>query len=124
MAGKHRLFDRVERLLIGLLDEAETVTPAKFDDDGIELVPAKTGATFGERLKLAEVATTFETRRAKVVEDNAPSVLQEMMGDFHNADRKTPGRRGRKARAPESDGIAANGRALGAFTDTPAAGHP
>lgn len=120
MARPRKLFTRVEKLLLGLLDEAETVTPAVFDQDGIEVSPARAGASFGERLKLAEVATAFETRRAKV-EEPEPSEMDSMLEEFHgNANGAPSGRRGRKARAPETDGIANAGRVLGPYAATTA----
>jgi hypothetical protein len=115
MSGKRPLFGRVEKLLIGLLDEAETVKPAVVDNDGVEIRPAIPGPSFGERLKLAEVASTFEARRAKINDDSTPSEIETMLGDFH-ADRTTQGRRSRKTRQDETDGLANNGRALDPFT--------
>jgi hypothetical protein len=116
MPRDRKLFTRVEKLLLKLLDEADNVTPAVVDQEGNELHPARPGATFGERLKLAEVATAFETRRAKVEqEDPPPSEAEEMLQEFHgNANRTSPRGAGRKKRA-ETDGLANAGRTLGDY---------
>jgi hypothetical protein len=125
MASKRRLLDKVERLLDGLLNEAQQIQPATFDADGIETSPARVGATFGERLKLAEVVTVFETRRSKLEEDEAPSDIDDMLGRFHgHADRAPTSRANRKARAPESNGVANGGHALPSFDRGPRIASP
>lgn len=125
MAIKRKLLDRVENLLDRLITEAQEQVPAVVDADGIEVKPARFAATFGERLKLAEVATNFELRREKIVKDDVPADIEGMMQEFqHNAGRAVESRRGRKAnKPPETDGIANNGHVLPGYPNgtTPAA---
>lgn len=114
MVAKRKLFTRVEQLLINLLDEAEKVIPPVLDADGNETAPAKVGTSFGERLKLAEVATNFELRRRKAEEDTAPDEMADIVQEYQrNAGRAS--KRGREGRAAETNGIANFGRALPAY---------
>jgi hypothetical protein len=125
MAAKRKLLDRVEKLLDSLITEAQTTVPAVFDGDGIEKAPARFSATFGERLKLAEVITNFESRRAKMADDDPPpSELDKIMEDFQeNANRAVArGSSRAKTRAPESNGIANAGRALPEYDRGPGVG--
>jgi hypothetical protein len=116
MANRRRLLVQVEKLLGSLLTEAQQTMPAILDADGVEKTPARPSVTFGERLRLAEVVAQYEVRRAKIEEDAEPSEMETILEEFHsNASRTPPSRAGRKARAPESDGIANGGRALGSY---------
>lgn len=125
MAIRRKLLDRVETLLNSLITEAQSTVPAVFDADGIEIAPARPQTTFGERLKLAEVITNFESRRAKMADDDPPpSDLDKMMEEFtENANRAVARGSGRaKTRAPESNGIANAGRALPEYDRGPRVG--
>ena len=116
MASKRGLLSKVEKLLDGLLSEAQKSSPAVVDEDGIEVTPARQGATFGERLKLAEVVTMFETRRQKIEEDTEPSGIDELMRSYQgNASGTIEGGSGRKGRKAETNGIANAGHVLPAF---------
>lgn len=118
MAKSRKLLTRVETLLNGLITEAQRTVPAVIDADGVEKTPARFAATFGERLKLAEVATNFELRRAKITENDATSGLDAMMEEFQeNASRAVERGSGRKARAAETNGIANAGHALPAYNN-------
>ena len=122
MAKRRALLVKVEKLLESLLTEAAAVTPATYDDDGIEKTPARGTVTFGERLRLAEVVAGYEVRRAKVEEDETPSEVESILEEFHGGSRTSPGRPGRKARAAESNGIANAGRTLPPYRPNGAGG--
>jgi hypothetical protein len=124
MANRRKLLVQVEKLLGNLLTEAQQTVPAILDADGVEKTPARPSVTFGERLRLAEVVAQYEVRRAKIEEDAEPSEMEAILEQFHDADRTPPSRAGRKSRAPESDGIANGGRALGAYRNGAAAPDP
>jgi hypothetical protein len=72
--------------------------------------------TFGDRLRLAEVATQFEVRRSKIEDDDDTGEIGSIMEEFHGAhvSHKTPGRARRKTRE-ESNGVANAGIALPEF---------
>lgn len=111
MAKRRLLLIQTEKLLGSLLEEAGKTLPPVFDDDGVEKLPARPGVTFGERLRLAEVVTSYEVRRSKIEEDVAPSEADSILQEFHGyGSGKAPGRPPRKARPEESNGLAHGGR--------------
>lgn len=107
MPRKRKLLGQVERLLSGLLDEA-----GKDDKDEA----GRPAVSFGDRLRLAEVATQFEVRRAKIEDDDDSGEVGNIMQEFHggHVSHKTSGR-ARRAPREESNGVANAGIALPDF---------
>jgi hypothetical protein len=102
--ARRKLLMSVEKLLQGLLADAED---PPLDDAG------RPSISFGDRLRLAEVVTSFEVRRSKIEEDSVTSELGYMMQDFHHVG-IAPSSRRRRTPAPEAVG-AANGTAVPAL---------
>jgi hypothetical protein len=97
MARTRKLLNSVEKLLTELLTEA---ADNKKDDIGRPLI------SFGDRLRLAEVATGYEVRRHKIEDTEEPDEMGSIMQEFHGERAATSGRPGRKARKETADGSA------------------
>jgi hypothetical protein len=97
MARKRKLLNSVEKLLEGLLAEA---ADNQKDEVGRPLI------SFGDRLRLAEVATGYEVRRAKIEDAEEPDEMGSIMQEFHGERSATSSRPGRKARQETANGSA------------------
>lgn len=117
-APRRPLLTAVEGLLSKLLTEANTTLEDIRDDEGNLVRAGGPAATFGERLRLVEVAIGYETRRAKIEDDSVPSALDGLAKEFHNGRGPTQNgsrHKGRPRKQRETDGIANSGKVLGPY---------